>query len=183
MERLFYYGVYPPIFAFGVITHIVFFKNVEIDVYIPHLVAGTLLAFCGLTSAYLLNGLSASATLYAVLVQSACFCLGVWTSMIIYRLAFHRIRSFPGPVLAKTTRFYNLYLSSKRVQYHRELEKIHKKYGDVVRTGKDDAFHHDQEERMQITDIHRTPRDFDIEEGGRATYIRTPEPVRQRNMV
>src|ERR1700709_1641128 len=32
------------------------------------------------------------------------YLLALWTSMTIYRLIFHRLRSFPGPVLAKISK-------------------------------------------------------------------------------
>ncbi|KAH7036039.1 cytochrome P450 [Microdochium trichocladiopsis] len=57
------------------------------------------------------------------------------TSIATYRLFFHRCRKFPGPVGARLSRFYATYLSTKSVQYHKELEKMMLEYGDFVRTG------------------------------------------------
>lgn len=56
-------------------------------------------------------------------------------SIALYRLAFHRCRKFPGPIGARISRFYATYLSMKDVQYYKELQKMHSKYGDFVRTG------------------------------------------------
>lgn len=56
-------------------------------------------------------------------------------SIGIYRLLFHRCGKFPGPIGAKLSRFWTSYTSSKNFQYHKELEKTQKKYGDFVRTG------------------------------------------------
>ncbi|ETS80880.1 hypothetical protein PFICI_08409 [Pestalotiopsis fici W106-1] len=56
-------------------------------------------------------------------------------SIAVYRLGFHRCSKFPGPIGARVSRFYATYLSLKNVQYYRELEKMHTKYGDFVRTG------------------------------------------------
>lgn len=63
------------------------------------------------------------------------FVLSLTASTFIYRVFFHRLRKFPGPFAAKTTKLYSIYLS-RNLQYHFEIEKLHKKYGDVVRTGK-----------------------------------------------
>lgn len=62
------------------------------------------------------------------------FVLSLTASTFIYRVFFHRLRKFPGPFAAKTTKLYSIYLS-RNLQYHFEIEKLHKKYGDVVRTG------------------------------------------------
>ncbi|KAL1968539.1 hypothetical protein VTN77DRAFT_1749 [Rasamsonia byssochlamydoides] len=63
------------------------------------------------------------------------FNIGLTVSIAIYRLFFHRTRHFPGPFGSKLSRFYAIWLSSKSIQYHFELQKLHEKYGDFVRTG------------------------------------------------
>lgn len=52
-----------------------------------------------------------------------------------YRLLFHRLRRFPGPLGAKITKFYAARLAAKDVQYYKEVAKMHARYGDIVRTG------------------------------------------------
>lgn len=42
---------------------------------------------------------------------------------------------FPGPVLAKLSNFYVTSLSAKSFQLYKEVEKLHKRYGDYVRIG------------------------------------------------
>lgn len=63
------------------------------------------------------------------------FNLSCLLSISIYRMLLHRCGSFPGPVGAKLSRFWTAYISSKNLQYYKELEKMHVKYGDFVRTG------------------------------------------------
>lgn len=63
------------------------------------------------------------------------FNLSCLLSISIYRLLLHRCGRFPGPVGAKLSRFWTAYISSKNLQYYKELEKMHVKYGDFVRTG------------------------------------------------
>ncbi|EKG20298.1 Cytochrome P450 [Macrophomina phaseolina MS6] len=55
--------------------------------------------------------------------------------MAVYRVFFHRLRHFPGPFGAKLSRFYSAYLAGKDIKYYKEIEKMHRKYGDFVRTG------------------------------------------------
>ncbi|KKY13964.1 putative cytochrome p450 [Diplodia seriata] len=106
---------------------------VELDFYIPHTVAGL--------SALALTGLYVDSqqrpflqSLLSLVIFSLVFLSTLVTSTIIYRLFFHRLRKFPGPLGAKISKFYSLYLSRK-IQYHFEVEKLHQQYGDVVRTG------------------------------------------------
>lgn len=63
-----------------------------------------------------------------------CFALSLATSMLVYRTFFHRLRRFPGPFVARLSKFHAVYLS-RNFQYNLELQKQHEKYGDIVRTG------------------------------------------------
>ncbi|OGM48310.1 putative cytochrome P450 oxidoreductase [Aspergillus bombycis] len=60
--------------------------------------------------------------------------LGVYTSMLVYRLLFHRLRRFPGPFFGRLTNFYATTLSMN-LQKPREVQKVHREYGDYVRLG------------------------------------------------
>ena len=72
---------------------------------------------------------------FRTIVANTGFNVGLAGSIGIYRLLFHRIRHFPGPLGAKLSRFYTATISAKNLQYHYELEKMHEQYGDFVRTG------------------------------------------------
>ena len=62
--------------------------------------------------------------------------LGVFGSMSMYRLYFHRLSSFPGPTLAGLSGFYMFQLTRKRWHRFQEVQRLHKRYGDFVRVGK-----------------------------------------------
>jgi hypothetical protein len=122
--------------ALGVLSHLVTLDVVwdfKIWLLLKSYAAGLgalLLAFV-ITLGY--SPLSAMAmTIYV----AASFNVGVISSMVIYRLFFHRLRKFPGPFWAKISRFYSVYISKKRMQYFLDLQELHRTYGDVVRTGK-----------------------------------------------
>ncbi len=68
-------------------------------------------------------------------IFAASFNAALVSSIVVYRLAFHKCRKFPGPLPAKVSRFYAAYLSAKDVQYFKELAKVHAQHGDFVRTG------------------------------------------------
>ncbi len=63
------------------------------------------------------------------------YLLGLYGSMIIYRTFFHRLRHFPGPRLAATTKLWHVF-QCRDSRNHLVLDSMHKKYGDFVRTGK-----------------------------------------------
>lgn len=64
-----------------------------------------------------------------------CHLAGLFSSIVIYRVFFHRLRKFPGPILAGITAFYATYLSAKKFHKFKEIENLHEQYGDYVRVG------------------------------------------------
>ena len=81
----------------GVLLHITLFVHGEWDAQAP-------LLLCSLLSIYFVST-TASMILYEQTVQESCldrsqeltiFFVAVWTSMIVYRFHFHRLRDFPG---------------------------------------------------------------------------------------
>lgn len=59
----------------------------------------------------------------------------LWTSMIIYRISlFHRLYPFPGPPLARTSKFYHCFKLGKMDNF-RKLAGWHEEFGDFVRIG------------------------------------------------
>ena len=76
-------------------------------------------------------------TLISLRFTFVCFCIynfTLFTSISVYRQFFHRLRNFPGPHLARITKFWHVYhcLNS---QNHLLLDDLHNKYGRFVRTG------------------------------------------------
>ncbi|KAJ5263364.1 cytochrome P450 [Penicillium angulare] len=61
--------------------------------------------------------------------------VGVYSSMLLYRGALHRLNRFPGPIFARLSNFYVTFLSAKNFRLYEETEKLHQKYGDYVRIG------------------------------------------------
>lgn len=58
----------------------------------------------------------------------------LWMSMMIYRSIFHRLRRFPGPPLARISKFYHC-LKLGKMDNFRKLAGWHGEYGDFVRIG------------------------------------------------
>ncbi|KAL1962758.1 hypothetical protein VTN77DRAFT_9212 [Rasamsonia byssochlamydoides] len=121
--------------ALGVTFHLCI-RTIEIDYRIWRLLGIYTATWACLVGLYATEyGLSWWSATARASLAGLCFNTGLFASIAIYRLFFHRLRRFPGPWGAKLSRFYAMGLASKSLQYHLELEKMHRKYGDFVRTG------------------------------------------------
>ena len=65
---------------------------------------------------------------------AGCYCVALFSSIVLYRLLFHPLRRVPGPFLASVTKFWHVYrcLDSKN---HLLLDRLCREYGPLVRTG------------------------------------------------
>ena len=62
------------------------------------------------------------------------YLIALCMSMLIYRFFFHRLHDFPGPRLAKLSKFYQFF-TGLRLDAFRRTHEAHRKYGNFVRTG------------------------------------------------
>jgi hypothetical protein len=62
------------------------------------------------------------------------FTLSLLTSIVLYRLFFHKLKSFPGPTLAAISKLWHS-ANCIGAKNHLLLEQMRKQYGDFVRTG------------------------------------------------
>jgi cytochrome P450 family 628 len=85
--------------------------------------------------AYLIRycGFSKAVWIFNVSIN-VCYFSTLFFSIVTYRLAFHQLRHFPGPLGAKITKGYALWMA-RNAKYVDELCYLHQVYGDVVRTG------------------------------------------------
>ena len=122
----------------GVATHLLYFKHGERHAYPWRYVLAFLLAVVCLWGSYYcrenLSGFDAT-TLTAVVSFS--FLIGLFSSLIIYRLFLNPLNQFPGPFVARLSKLYYVRLSSNLLG-HQELHKLHQKYGRYVRIGPND---------------------------------------------
>lgn len=71
---------------------------------------------------------------FVINVGIVCHLTTTRTSIAVYRLFLHPLKEYPGPVLAKLTKWYGFYLTSFGKTYI-DYPALHEKYGDVVRIG------------------------------------------------
>lgn len=121
--------------ALGILFHVTVVRYLDVDNFMYTFLALLWAASALVTSAHLLIGFSFISACARVLLLAISFDAGLFLSMAVYRVFFHRLRKFPGPFGAKVSRFYSAYLAGKDVKYYKEVEKMHQKYGDFIRTG------------------------------------------------
>jgi len=120
----------------GILTHLVVIRNLEVEKHLRFaLTAIALLIPLSIqqySAFYHVSLWTASASVATILGS---FVSGLGISVVVYRLFFHPLGRFPGPVLARLTKLYGTWLAGKESMYHKELKAMHDKYGDFVRTG------------------------------------------------
>jgi hypothetical protein len=120
--------------ATGVALHHLLFRYGEWDNSAPVIFGSYLVVFAvlnALKSIGLVVGFQDSNVYYLL----ACHLLGLFSSIIVYRVSFHRLRKFPGPTLAGVTSWYANVLSAKKLHNFEVVDKLHRQYGDYVRVG------------------------------------------------
>ena len=140
-------------FTLGVLSHILVFRFGEWDLATLKLIA--LFPVCFGTSTYLIaqgkhpimphaEGLQAASASAAS--HYAYIFAGLYTSMLIYRGFFHRLSKYPGPFLARFSGLYMTIYGMRTMKTYEDVQKLHAKYGDVVRLGK---YHQGNSYRLQ----------------------------------
>ncbi|KAL7811419.1 cytochrome P450 [Trichoderma gracile] len=120
----------------GVTSHHLIFRPFEIDGYAWQL----LFIFVGSVVALILAHIQiggydiTSAVCRASLVSNA-YNAGVAVSILTYRAFFSPLNRFAGPFMAKLSRFYAMRNAAKSVKAFEDIQKLHEKYGDIVRVG------------------------------------------------
>ncbi|KAK8107523.1 cytochrome P450 [Apiospora kogelbergensis] len=121
--------------ALGAILHLTLLLPYEVEQFMYTLLGGLLASWTGYFFFQIVLGFSVLSSAFRVLLVSSAFNAGIFVSIGFYRLFFHRLRRFPGPLLAKLTKFFSVSLAVKTVQYHKDVARMHDEYGDFIRTG------------------------------------------------
>lgn len=119
----------------GVLFHLTIAQMGDVESFMHTLIAAMLFLMFGVVSISMLLGSSFLGASAGLCVLASTFNAGLFSSMVIYRLFFHRLRKFPGPFDLKISRFFSVLRVAKEVKYHNDVAKMHEKYGDFIRTG------------------------------------------------
>lgn len=85
---------------------------------------------------HLLAGIDILGAMWRTSIVLSAFNVGLLGSILVYRAIFHRLRRFPGPFMARLSRFYAMKKAAATNQNNIVIQKLHDQYGDFVRVGK-----------------------------------------------
>lgn len=114
-----------PLTAFA--FHETVLRRVEIDhLTLPILAVASIVYL--ITTCFI--GIVQTTTLYLI------FWTSLWTYIGLYRVFFHPLREYPGPLGARLSKWYTVKnVIETRWHWHRVQQDLQKQYGDYVRTG------------------------------------------------
>lgn len=111
----------------AVIIHETVLRRVEIDHLALPILGVSSIGYLGFTY---FAGFLTAATLFLTFWSS------LWIYIALYRIFFHPLRRYPGPLGASLSKWYAVYSVVKsRWRYYRVQQDLQKQYGDYVRTG------------------------------------------------
>jgi hypothetical protein len=71
---------------------------------------------------------------YTSIIIFSCYLSSLLSSIVIYRVFFHKLRHFPGPRLAAISKLWHVW-QSRNSKNHLVMWSMFEQYGTVVRTG------------------------------------------------
>lgn len=118
----------------GVATHQAFYIRGDWERHTP-VVAGTytILPLSILAFLLILGHLTVGHAIAILATLSAGYLLGLFGSIVTYRLLFHPLKGIPGPVGAKLSGFWSALSSVPSFKFHLQVQDLHQTYGDFVR--------------------------------------------------
>ncbi|KAH7203512.1 cytochrome P450 [Fusarium oxysporum] len=127
----------------GILTHILIFSKGEWDLYTIKILQGLLIVIVLLALSLKRLGTTEAGSPYSVFESTiasiymvSLMVLGTFCSIFLYRICFfHRLYQFPGPLMAKVSNLYLTRRSVARFQLYKEIQNLHRTYGDIVRVG------------------------------------------------
>lgn len=124
--------------AVGIASYLFFFKHSERHLYPFRYVQFLLLAYFAVFTAKLhYFGSSTGPALRSTTQLAICYFIGLYASLLTYRLFFNPLNKFPGPFTARLSKFDHVFRLGKKDGHHL-LYNMHQKYGPYVRIGPND---------------------------------------------
>ncbi|PVH97070.1 benzoate 4-monooxygenase [Periconia macrospinosa] len=118
----------------GVLSEVALFSRGEWDRHAPDIVKAIMVFATGVSILlWRICNMPFSIAIVKTSKHGTAALLGLFGSMIIYRVFFHRLRSFPGPVSAKISAWWIFKESIPDLKFYITLRGLHERYGDFVR--------------------------------------------------
>lgn len=118
----------------GFLAHHLLFIHGEWHLLAPTVVTSHILLICLFVTFEILAGNTWNDVTTTVIATLTCYLSSLYTSIVIYRIYFHRLRNFPGPRLAGISKLWHVW-QCRDSRNHLVLENLRHKYGAFVRTG------------------------------------------------
>lgn len=118
----------------GVVSHSAYWSRHEFDAQVPIIVLGAVLIHFALTIFFFRESSFLASSLYANLLETS-YLLALFASITFYRLFRHPLQHFNGPYWARLTTWWKVKHIAKEGPHYALVGKLHRQYGDVVRTG------------------------------------------------
>jgi ACR3 family arsenite efflux pump ArsB len=123
----------------GILVHVGVFIRGEWHLHILHILISHISIFSlTLHLIYQKKGESFVDAIQDVFVAAVAYLLGLFGSMTIYRLFFHKLANFPGPKLAAVSKLWHVWHIRRSTNYL-FLQQLHKRYGKIIRTGQSES--------------------------------------------
>jgi len=123
-------------FILGIVSHLAYFIHGEHHMLAYQYFLASIMLPTAMATGLVFCGSNVIEAIKTVLEATTSYALGLFLSILIYRGLFHRLRSFPGPPLAKFTKLWHVWIASKNLRNFEEMDNLHAKYGTFVRIGK-----------------------------------------------
>jgi len=122
-------------FAAGVVLHAtVFARHREWDRHPANILSSACVLFAATVIAFNFIGNASWISSFAsVGVMTASFVSGLLSSMTVYRLLLHPLRSFPGPIAARITSLWITKQNCPNLDLYVKMRSLHDRFGDFVR--------------------------------------------------
>ncbi|KAH6857449.1 benzoate 4-monooxygenase [Alternaria rosae] len=126
---------FPITFAAGVVLHAtVFARHREWDRHSANiLISACVLFVAAVIAVAIIRDTSWISSFASVSVVTASFVSGLLSSMTVYRLLLHPLRSFPGPRAARITSLWVIKRNFPGLNLYVKMRSLHDRHGDFVR--------------------------------------------------
>lgn len=118
----------------GVVSHNTYWSKHEFDAEVPRILLGAILTHSALTVYFLRESSFLASSLYASILESS-YVIALFASIAVYRLFRHPLKRFNGPYWARLTTWWKVKHITKEGTHYALFDKLHRQYGDVVRSG------------------------------------------------
>lgn len=119
----------------GVTIHLGIFIRGEWHLMVPQIIIFHITLFCLLWTVATYNyPASDCKPFYTATIIFFCYLSSLLSSIVIYRAFFHKLRRFPGPMVAAVSKLWHVW-QSRNSKNHLVMWSMFEQYGTVVRTG------------------------------------------------